>query len=263
MLLVVSVPVHPISLPEFLANSTRAILPFILDSLVFLTIRCTNHAPLAAAAADNRSMVIIVALWLLFLGSNLPVLECELTSHPLFRSGVVVQILAVVFGEGAMADTAAGGEMHFVLSLVDNGVVISGASFVLVVLIHRRSRRLGLPPVLFRPGNLHSAAVDRRRRVIGVRAAEIVELADLDLLILRLERDPAMALISHVGSDSGGTVPNGVAVETLVVLGNFAVEVVDEPVEVDEKVSLGNEHAVRFVHVIDVGLDIRRRAVAE
>lgn len=102
----ISRPINPIPIPKLMPQSPVPLLPLRLNSSPFLRFRRTQH-PRPAIRARRNGAVEIAASGLGFFGGGLAVLDGELALFALGRGGVVVEVLAVVASEGAVADAAA------------------------------------------------------------------------------------------------------------------------------------------------------------
>lgn len=162
--------------------------------------------------------------------------------------------------------------MEFVVGFVDDGFLVAGAGFgegffvFFVLFVFVDGGGFGFPAFIFGfgAGDLDAAIFCGFAGcgfafvvvIIGVGAAEVVVLADFDLLVFGFEGDHAVALVAHVGADAGWVVPDDMAVQTFVVFVDLAVEVMDKTFEVDEIISLRDEQAVTLEHVVDVCVDV-------
>lgn len=124
VLLVVSSPINTGSVPEFLSLRTVILLVLGLGNSPSLRLWDTDHTR-AAVGAGNDSTVEIAASGPGLFGFNLAVLDSELAFFAFRRCWVVVEVLAVVLGERAVADCTAGGEVEFEFVLEDDGVILA------------------------------------------------------------------------------------------------------------------------------------------
>jgi hypothetical protein len=93
--------------------------------------------------------------------------------------------------------------------------------------------------------------------------SEVVELANLDKLSVRLKGNHAVAAVAHVGLDTARGVEDLVAFQALVVDVDLVVQVLDEVLGLCQELALGHEHAVELAHVVDIQVEAGRLVVAE
>lgn len=98
---------------------------------------------------------------------------------------------------------------------------------------------------------------------IAVCAAEVIVITDSELLGLSGVRDLAVANVLHVGLNSVHVGLDLLTEQAFQALGDLELKLLDESIQVDKVLLLGDEHAVEALHVVGVEWNSGGFVVAE
>jgi len=124
MFLAVRHPIHLCCVSPIRALGPRLLSAFGGKCSLLLTCCGSNHAQTTVGSSDKSAVMIFIGgccgrsrFHVLISGGT--ILDGELTGLSFFGSGIIVEILTVVFGQGAVSDTASGRKMQFVIGVVE------------------------------------------------------------------------------------------------------------------------------------------------